>query len=118
MNLIKQAKTIKIMSIFSIILPLCAILVVVLWFVISFSSPNASMVAGFFVIMALVIVIAIATIVLDIICGIKILATDWKNNDLNNDKTVWGILTFVILGGIASLIFANKATKKLNEQQA
>ncbi len=118
MDLIKQAKTIKIMSIFSIVLPLCAILVVVLWFVISFLSPTASIFDGFFATIALVVVIAIAAIVLDIICGIKILSTDWKDNDLNNDKTVWGILTFVILGGIASLIFANKVTKKLNEQQA
>ena len=46
------------------------------------------------------------TPILSFILGIIILATDWKNEEINNNKILWGILTLVLLGPIASLIFS------------
>ena len=59
----------------------------------------------------------IVTFVLEIINGIQILATDWENEKLNDDKTLRGIFTFVLLGPIASLVFASIAIKELNKNQ-
>ncbi len=59
----------------------------------------------------------IASFVLDIINAIAILTTDWENEELNSDRTIWGILTLVVLGPIASLIFASKAKKVLSKNQ-
>lgn len=56
----------------------------------------------------------IVTLIFEIIDGIKILTLDWQDEELNNDKTLWGIFTIVLLGPIASLIFSIKAIKKLN----
>ena len=132
MDLIKQAKSIKTMSISVIVLALSTLLLIVILFITPFLLPTTdntqffifnlfqltlNLYVFFCLIMALVIAVAITIIILNIICGIKVLATDWKDNDLNNDKTLWGVLTFVILGGIASLVFSLKATKKLTEQQ-
>ncbi len=132
MDLIKQAKSIKTMSISVIVLALSTLLLIVILFITPFLLPTTdntqffifnlyqltfNLYVFFCLIMALVIAVTITIIILNIICGIKVLATDWKDNDLNNDKTLWGVLTFVILGGIASLVFSLKATKKLTEQQ-
>ncbi len=51
--------------------------------------------------------------ILIIIDGIKILSTDWGNQQLNNDKTVWGIFTFVLLGPIAQIVWGNKVINQL-----
>lgn len=45
-------------------------------------------------------------LILSIIAGIQILTTDWQDEKLRDSKTLWGILTLVILGPIASLIFS------------
>ena len=54
------------------------------------------------------------TIIISIILGIKIISTDWKNQEINNDKLLWGLLTLLLLGPISSLIFANITLDKLN----
>ena len=54
------------------------------------------------------------TIIISIILGIKIISTDWKNEEINNDKLLWGLLTLLLLGPISSLIFANITLDKLN----
>ena len=51
---------------------------------------------------------SIVTFIFIIMDGIKILGTDWNNQQLNSDKTLWGILCFVILGPIASIVFGGK----------
>ncbi len=56
------------------------------------------------------------TIILTIINGIKILSTDWKDQQLNNDKTIWGIFSFFLLGPIAGIIFGNMVVNKLSSQ--
>lgn len=48
----------------------------------------------------------VGTIAIQIICGIKILSNDWKDEELNEQKLIWGILSFVGLGCISSLIFS------------
>ncbi len=52
----------------------------------------------------------------DIIYGIIILSTDWKNEELNNRRTVFGVFTIILLGPISSLIFSIKATRILSEK--
>ena len=54
------------------------------------------------------------TIIISIILGVKIISIDWKNQEINNDKILWGLLTLLLLGPISSLIFANIALDKLN----
>lgn len=64
--------------------------------------------------LAFTIVGAIVTLVFNIICGVKILSTDWKNQKLNNDKTIWGILCFIVLGPISAIVFGNMAENELS----
>ncbi len=48
----------------------------------------------------------IIIIFINIVSAIIILATDWKNKEINNNKTIWGILTLLLLGPISSLVFS------------
>ena len=57
----------------------------------------------------------IAPLVMGIICGIKILTNDWKNKKLENERLIWGIFCFVILGCISAIIFGSIATKELSK---
>ena len=50
----------------------------------------------------------IISIVLTIVQAIKTLATDWNDKTLNNDKILWGLLSLMILGPIATLVFGSK----------
>lgn len=49
-----------------------------------------------------------ASVIISLIDSIKIITTDYKNQELNDDKLLWGILGLVLLGNIACLIFASK----------
>ena len=49
--------------------------------------------------------------------GVEILRTDWIDKDLNKDKKIWGILTIIPLGWIASLVFYINANKKIKKMQ-
>ena len=57
----------------------------------------------------------IVPFVMRIICGIKILTNDWKNKKLENERLIWGIFCFVILGCISAIIFGSIATKELSK---
>ncbi len=59
---------------------------------------------------------AIVTLIFDIINAIKILTTDWEDQELNNSKTIWGILSLILLGPIATIIFGNMVINKLGNQ--
>lgn len=48
----------------------------------------------------------IVTLIIEIICGVKILSKDWKYKELEEHKIIWGILSFVGLGIISPLIFS------------
>ena len=50
--------------------------------------------------------------------GVEILSTDWIDKDLNKDKKIWGILTIIPLGWIASLVFYVNANKKIKKMQS
>ncbi len=56
----------------------------------------------------------IATVIMTLVGGIKVLSNDWGNEQLNKDKTLWGILCIVglifllILGPISMIVFGNK----------
>ncbi len=49
--------------------------------------------------------------IIPFILGILILATDWKNDVVNNSKILWGIFSIVLLGPIASLVFSVQSRK-------
>lgn len=57
----------------------------------------------------------IVPLVMEIICGIKILTNDWKNKKLENERLIWGIFCFVILGCISAIVFGSIATKELSK---
>ncbi len=48
--------------------------------------------------------------------AIKIVTTDFQNKEVNDLKTLWGILSFIGLGPIAEYIFAGKAKSILSAQ--
>lgn len=56
----------------------------------------------------------IVPLVMEIICGIKILTNDWKNKKLENERLIWDIFCFVILGCISAIVFGSIATKELS----
>lgn len=68
---------------------------------------------------ALWIITGISAVIYAIFCiinAVYTMSTDWKNKNLNDVKIVWGILTLIILGAIASLVFGCKAVKELKNQ--
>ncbi len=68
-------------------------------------------------VLAFTLIGAVVSVVLTIIGGIKILSTDWQNEQLNKDKTLWGIFCFVILGPIAMIVFGGKVVSTLGASQ-
>jgi len=91
-SLIKKLSTIKVLAIVS----LCLIPLAVIVF--------------FFANMLLLLIISwlLVTVpsIISFVSAIIILATDWKNKEINNNKTIWGILALLLLGPIASLVFS------------
>ncbi len=103
----KQIKTFSIIGLVAIpIFVICLVLSTVL-------VVNGSYVLPIVLNAGAVIFILVAAI-LDLVASIRVLATDWGNEQLNNDKTLWGILGLIILPTIAPLIFSCKATKVLS----
>lgn len=68
-------------------------------------------------VLAFTIIGIFVTLILDLICGIQILNTNWKDKELEDNKTIWGILCFILLGSISSIIFGSKATSRLRNIQ-
>ncbi|MDE6289524.1 MAG: hypothetical protein K2L64_02035 [Ureaplasma sp.] len=72
-------------------------------------------------IVSIVLIITLIGIIVSfifmIINGIKILSTNWKYKQLEDNKILWGVLTFVVLGTIASLVFSCMALKELESQK-
>ncbi len=91
-SLIKKISTIKVLAIIS----LCLI--------------PLGVVVFFFANMLLLLIISwllvIVPSIISFVSAIIILATDWKNKEINNNKTIWGILTLLLLGPISSLVFS------------
>ncbi|MGL5590907.1 MAG: hypothetical protein ACRDCH_02445 [Metamycoplasmataceae bacterium] len=50
----------------------------------------------------------IISAIIGLIDSIIILASDFKNKELNNDKILWGLLSLLLLGNIGCLIFGIK----------
>ncbi len=57
--------------------------------------------------LAFTLIGVIVTLILNIICGVQVLSTDWKNQKLNSDKTLWGVFCFVLLGPIFAIIWGD-----------
>lgn len=72
---------------------------------------------GFTIVLTLFIILLILNAIFCIINAIIILSNDWKNKNLNDPscKILWGVLSLVLLGLIASLIFSIIAKKELNK---
>ncbi len=51
-------------------------------------------------------------LILALIDGVVILSTNWVDQELKDDATIWGILALVIIANIAGLVFANKVIDK------
>ncbi len=100
MNLSNNVKTLKIMTIIIICLSIVDVVLLIL-----------SVISLLF--LYIVIPLLISLLVLNLVCAIKIMTTNWQDEKLNNDKTLWGILAIVILGWIALLTFIINANQKL-----
>lgn len=55
----------------------------------------------------------IAQVVLNIVSAVKILSSDF-GPQVNSIRTLWGVLTIILLGWIAALVFVSKAQTLLN----
>ncbi|MGL5205210.1 MAG: hypothetical protein ACRC63_03085, partial [Metamycoplasmataceae bacterium] len=51
---------------------------------------------------------AIISAIINLIDSIIILASDYRNKELNNDKILWGLLSLLLIGNIGCLVFGNK----------
>ena len=58
----------------------------------------------------------IPSVIIAIVLAIKILTSDYKDEELNSEKMIWGLLSLLLIGNIASLIFANKIIEKSNNK--
>lgn len=67
-------------------------------------------------VLACTLVFIFITFILNIINAIKIMTTDWKNQELESDSLMWGIFSIVLLGPIAGIIFGSKAVNILKYQ--
>ncbi len=128
MDLAKKAKSIKITSIVAILMVILIIIGVVVAVtsvgVTEYYDPyfgdyqEASLnIAQLIIGVVLIVIAALVSGIMTLVNAIRILATDWKDESLKNDKTLWGILTLLILGPIGSLIFGIKATKTLGSSK-
>ncbi len=60
----------------------------------------------------------IPSVIIAIVLAIKLLTSDYKDEELNGEKMIWGLLSLLLIGNIASLIFANKIIEKANNKIA
>ena len=109
-NDVKKLRTIRLLAfiecgviVFSLILLICFISL----FVATFDPLSVLIISP-------VYLLGFSCFVLNIANGILILSTKWSNNEVENQKVLWGVLTFVLLGWIASLVFSIQAIKKYN----
>ena len=129
MDLAKKAKSIKITSIIAILMVILIIIGVVVavtsvggteWVYDPYFGDyqEASLnIAQLIIGVVLIVIAALVSGIMTLVNAIRILATDWKDESLKNDKTLWGILTLLILGPIGSLIFGIKATTTLGSSK-
>lgn len=129
MDLAKKAKSIKITSIVAILMVILIIIGVVVavtsvgtesvydpyWG--NYYQETSLNIAQSIIGVVLIVIAALVSGIMTLVNAIRILATDWKDESLKNDKTLWGILTLLILGPIGSLIFGIKATKTLGSSK-
>lgn len=130
MDLAKKVKSIKITSIIAILM----VILIIIGVVVAVTSvggtelvydpylggyyQEASLnIAQLIIGVVLIVIAALVSGIMTLVNAIRILATDWKDESLKNDKTLWGILTLLILGPIGSLIFGIKATKTLGSSK-
>ncbi len=102
----EQLKNIKITS--YIMLPIILIFEITGAILTAFANTNT---AG----TILIVIGLIILFVHDIELAFKIIITDWKNEEINKDKMLWVVMTIIIQGAAASIIFAIKAEKILKK---
>ncbi len=102
----QQLKNIKITS--YIMLSIILIFEIIGAILIGFIATNT---AG----LILIVIGLIILFVHDIELALKIITTDWKNAEINQDKLLWVGMTFILQGAIASIIFVIKAEKTLKK---
>ncbi len=54
--------------------------------------------------------------ILAVVGSILILSTDFKNNDVNDSKILWGLLSLFLIGPIGLIVFAKKNQQKLVDE--
>lgn len=103
---IQKLKSIKTLSIVSIVL----ILLFIVWIILPFVFPLLFIVWFLFIIPSAFI---IAACIISLIIGIQILTINWKHQDVEAQKIIWGVFTLVLLGPISSLIFSVGGLNKM-----
>ena len=103
-QLIKKAKTIKSLGITTVTILPIAIILVIMGAVLAFSY--------FYIGMALLwtgVGLSILVCPIALTSSILILTTKWENKELDDCKTLWGILDLFVIPGIAAIVFSIKA---------
>ena len=107
-QLIKKAKTIRWLGIATIVILPIAIILVVIGAILALYLFEIGM-----VLLWIGVGLCIAVSPICLTSSIKVLATNWENEQLENDKITWGLLDLLIIPGIASIVFSSKAIKLL-----
>lgn len=119
-NCIKKSKYLFKSSLIMIVL---TVIFTILFIIMLSTSPaikiedNLTYPIGLTIVLVLFIILSILDVIFCIINAIVILSNDWENKNLNDPscKILWGVLSLVLLGLIASLVFSIIAKKELNK---
>lgn len=112
---VKKLKKIRLFSFISIGLDVLGLLLFIIYEAKIISTINGEEISyGIFALIPLFTISFVVGAVFCIINAVMILSTKWTINEVEENKTVWGIFTIILLGWIASLVFSIQAIKKYN----
>ncbi|MGL5590771.1 MAG: hypothetical protein ACRDCH_01745 [Metamycoplasmataceae bacterium] len=63
------------------------------------------------------VIIVLLSLILNITLSVIILATDFKNKEVNDNRILWGLLSLFLLGGIGIIVFSTINIKKYNDDE-
>lgn len=69
------------------------------------------------IVLCLIVIGLFIALIMNIVYAIKIMSTKWAGPATDESKTLWGLLTLLLLGPIASLVFACNGISELSMMQ-
>ncbi len=118
----KKTKLILNFGITSLVLAIIFVLLLGVWILISFMYYDISMPNYYYAMLVaseiIVILGLVVSSIFSITGSILILATDFKNNEVNNSRMLWGLLSLLLIGPIGIIIFTKNIAGKLVNESA